>query len=1149
MIALLTSEARGDAARRAAAALDGYLPRVGRRTWLGAISAEGLADLRTALRKTASPATAVACHVVRGGKREELRWIVGRRDAFGPGGTVPVATSKKLPRPPDRSGMVPLLRPLVGLAACFHDLGKLSAAFQGILLMAVESGKAAPQPVRHELVSVLVLAGMLTESRATDDAGFLAALSDRETIGDLCLRAWTNLPKTAEPALTRADAGIGMRLDTFLPDVGRFPFTRGVAEIALNHHRLPYGIDDQGRVLVTDMEHTQRWSEEAMRKLPGHLRLNAAAVAELHGNWADAVASDSGRALAILRDNPVSDAGAWLAAVALVGRTALMLGDHYASSRKAPFPAHGLTARAMVAAQAFANTMSPQVAPEEPHPELAAMRPDRGRIRAAGPDSRVFADTWWLHTHKVRRAAIAALLALPVLRRELPHVEGDEMPRELRLSTPSGSPFAWQDDAAAAAGQAAAAVPDGALLVFLMAGTGRGKTLGAMKIVSIGRNRLRVSSGLGLRSLTLQTGDEYLGRLGLRPGQASTMIGSATAQALHVADAGSGELPDTDGTDAEDPVDADMAGGWDGGWTLPPVVERACEGNRRREILIGSPVLVSTIDMLMPVADARRGRHLAAALRVGTSDLVLDEIDSYEPEDAAAICRLVLIAAWCRRRVVVSSATLSPMLAEAVRAAYAAGRRLRAGLDGRSAAFAVGWFSEHGMATLIDDGGPGDTFSARHLTYASHIAEALTKAASPRHAVAIDLSGCGDLENVWRTVAAGCSALHATNRIVDPATGRGVSVGLVRWNRTRHARGFSEWTMQNGLPETRVSVLCFHARFPLAVRHMVDRLLREMLTRKASRGEGDPFLRHPRVRALLDDGDRGDVMILVASTPLLELGRDLDFDWGVVEPSSAQSAIQTAGRIRRHRPGGWAAANVGILSHAVDVLLGGWEPYLQKPGVETPIRMGSAGQKALWLDDRSSAGMFPMAEWASGLDAREAVLPSCPAALLAERRRAWCLLGHPDGAAPDHDAVAAALSVPAFAIPERMLDSMHPRERMFRRRTGITLRVFRRNEGWWARRDGVRNAENFSIDYNIRAPVVLKPEAWRRSLLRPSEFDPDECAAAVAGELVASGATLSHFVLEDLTSLEITLSGSREGTLKPIDWHSALGADYARGQD
>ncbi len=139
-----------------------------------------------------------------------------------------------------------------------------------------------------------------------------------------------------------------------------------------------------------------------------------------------------------------------------------------------------------------------------------------------------------------------------------------------------------------------------------------------------------------------------------------------------------------------------------------------------------------------------------------------------------------------------------------------------------------------------------------------------------------------------------------------------------------------------------------------------------------------------------------------------------------------------------------------------------------------------------------------------------------------------------------HDAAAAALSVRTFsANPERMLDSTHPRERMFRRRSGVPLRIFRRNGSWWGRMEGVRGAEDHLLNYRIRVSVVLEPEVWSRSLLAPADFDPDDCAAAVAEELYVSGTTISDFLLEDLTPLEITLRGATLEEIRPVDWHPA----------
>ena len=39
----------------------------------------------------------------------------------------------------------------------------------------------------------------------------------------------------------------------------------------------------------------------------------------------------------------------------------------------------------------------------------------------------------------------------------------------------------------------------------------------------------------------------------------------------------------------------------------------------------------------------------------------------------------------------------------------------------------------------------------------------------------------------------------------------------------------------------------------------------------------------------------------MVATPVEEVGRDHDFDWAIVEPSSYRSIIQLAGRVLRHR--------------------------------------------------------------------------------------------------------------------------------------------------------------------------------------------------------------------------------------------------------
>ncbi len=56
-----------------------------------------------------------------------------------------------------------------------------------------------------------------------------------------------------------------------------------------------------------------------------------------------------------------------------------------------------------------------------------------------------------------------------------------------------------------------------------------------------------------------------------------------------------------------------------------------------------------------------------------SSDLILDEIDGYEPKSLIAVLRLVQLAAMYGRHVICSSATLSATVADSIYRAFESG--------------------------------------------------------------------------------------------------------------------------------------------------------------------------------------------------------------------------------------------------------------------------------------------------------------------------------------------------------------------------------------------------------------------------------------------------------------------------------------------
>ncbi|MBS4052341.1 MAG: type I-F CRISPR-associated helicase Cas3, partial [Methylomonas sp.] len=91
------------------------------------------------------------------------------------------------------------------------------------------------------------------------------------------------------------------------------------------------------------------------------------------------------------------------------------------------------------------------------------------------------------------------------------------------------------------------------------------------------------------------------------------------------------------------------------------------------------------------------------------------------------------------------------------------------------------------------------------------------------------------------------------------------------------------------------------------------------------------------IRRHIDRCQAENLIFILVATPVEEVGRDHDFDWAVVEPSSYRSIIQLAGRVLRHRSQTPKAPNIGLLQFNLKALLQGEDkPAFCRPGFESP---------------------------------------------------------------------------------------------------------------------------------------------------------------------------------------------------------------------
>jgi hypothetical protein len=343
----------------------------------------------------------------------------------------------------------------------------------------------------------------------------------------------------------------GLDCSSLLPDPANlFPFMRVVADLVFSHHRLPEGKykpprapapgkktdGGKGSIAIMDTRHVNRTPGSKKAPVKAFL-VPAAAYHQALRNplWCGAVARDARRALSVLPDsNDLSWQAVFSGAAFSIGRFALMLGDHQGSAVKVADTSADPSSAMSAACYANTDIVAPSRRRAGPWTGLID---DEGGFSALDDAStgRFLADTWPVHVHKVRRRAIAAFAHLR-LEDGWPSVLPADLPPRLTAREAKDSPFAWQDRAAAAL---ACRPQEGdvhrPVLGFLLASTGTGKTVAIPRMCAAmaGDRGMRLNVCLGLRSLTMQTGDEYLKRVGFQSDQATVVIGSRTALRLH----------------------------------------------------------------------------------------------------------------------------------------------------------------------------------------------------------------------------------------------------------------------------------------------------------------------------------------------------------------------------------------------------------------------------------------------------------------------------------------------------------------------------------------------------------------------------------------------------------------------------------------
>ena len=489
-------------------------------------------------------------------------------------------------------------------------------------------------------------------------------------------------------------------------------------------------------------------------------------------------------------------------------------------------------------------------------------------------------------------------------------------------------------------------------LVLNIAGTGRGKTRSNVSILaSLNKNRndlkpLRFSTLLNLKNLTLQTTDAYKEQLKIPKNEIIGVIGDLNTMALHNHSKTHNEIAlktflDSDEIDEDednfDEVDIVSFDEIDTPKFLDTILEKTIVRENKTIILkkknknsqvLAAPVLVSTIDFMINAGDiTKQKKHSLPFLRLMNSDLILDEIDSYDPNALVAVSRIVMLSAMLGNNIVASSATLSESCAELIFNAYKKGIKLRESLlniENRSEVIIV---DDRVSPQKINWHSSNDDFND---FYSQHLFEYFSKN-EPAKKIGKVLSFDKTEYGLLNAIESQIIDFHSDFK--HGFLGKQISFGLIRIANINQAVHVAKFISQSDALKHKVKVCCYHSQLTTLHRHYIEENL-DLILKRGKKEEN--YTQMPSFIDTVNTSKEEDVIFVVVATSVEEIGRDHDFDWCICEPSSTQSLVQTAGRVNRHREVNVSKPNFAILEYNFRALRGDDKVFC-RPGLDQNI--------------------------------------------------------------------------------------------------------------------------------------------------------------------------------------------------------------------
>lgn len=869
--------------KRVNSVLDRYAIRIADNTWNTEITQEGLKVIYDTLKNIATKQTSVSCYRKTQG-RMNILWSIGKVIQRENNAIYVHKHKKKIKT--FYPNYIRLGSICLRIAGLFHDVGKINKQFQ----LKLSSNIPKADDVRHELISYFLFKEYCTDNHISFDS------------------AWNNAKIKIEKFIN-GDNFLDFNLITNWKDLVGF--------LILTHHRLPHSIKNKEQKFSTknSLNLITYYKTELKSLNKESLEYDKQTFKQIEKNIKEALLLMNRNI--IKNSSTIEDLNFWFA-TSILSRACLIFSDHEQSSIKIKSDRElnneDLIRENKINKDLHANTILNSLNKRKYYNQK-------------------------LDWHLKKVADRAFQIITQIYSMNLPYLS--ERTIENLLKPTNIEKFFWQNEVVSHFSK----IKEQSL-IFNIAGTGSGKTRGnVLALAALNKSqdkKFRFSTALNLRSLTLQTIDSYKNQLNLSDEEILGIIGDDNISKLF----NDNQKQNDDDEEQDENYFTDYKISLNDNINIPDFLDiflglsikqgneiiKIRKSNKKAKIL-SSPVLVSTIDFLNDAGDLRKqGNHSLSLLRIMHNDLILDEIDSYEPEALTAICRIIMLSAMFGNNIIVSSATLSKDCALIIKEAFKKGCLLKKSLhsslkDKLNDNINESIFFISNTEKTVKYNSDKD-FENEYLQYIDLMLDKNKKITKK----AMILNSEKNRTDLYNSIVNDIQEKH--NIFKHSFENKNISFGLIRIANIRNVVNLTEYLSKHPQLSNKIQICCYHSQHTLLQRQYIEERLEFLLNRK---GEIPNFKKDKEFKEEIKNIESNEIIFVVVASPVAEIGRDFDFDWGICEPSSSQSLVQTAGRINRHREIEVNESNFSILEYNFNSFNNKCNLIFNKPGLDFNI--------------------------------------------------------------------------------------------------------------------------------------------------------------------------------------------------------------------